>query len=117
MPHIIQYRCENYEKCHFGIIDTGPTMNVRLEDGTIEKLPHPSEEARALAVTGKSLGELAEEKRIFYQESKFCTRCLKVAEECVCQDTAAHIPMSELEGKKCFVCKTGIIKKSAVGMS
>jgi len=92
-------------------------MKVTLEDGTIEKLPHPSEESRALTLTGKSIAELSAEKRISYQDNKFCTRCLKVEEECVCQDKTSHIAMSALEGKKCFVCKTGVIKKSVVGMS
>lgn len=117
MPNIIQYKCENYTKCKFVIIDTGATMNVKLEDSTTKKLFHPSEEAKALALTGKDTAELRKEKRIFYQDSKFCPRCHKVEDECVCKDKTTHIAVSELEGKNCPICKSGIIKKSVVGMS
>jgi hypothetical protein len=117
MPNITQYKCENYTKCKFVIIDTGSTMHVKLEDGTTKKLVHPSEEARALALTGKNTAELMEEKRIFYHDNKFCSTCYKLEDECVCKDKAAHTAVSELEGKNCPICKSGIIKKSVVGMS
>lgn len=117
MPNIIQYKCENYKNCKFVIIDTGPAMHVKLEDGTTKKLFHPSEEARALALTGKSTAELMDEKRIFYQESKFCSTCYKIGDECVCQDKTDHLTVSELEGNNCPICKSGVIKKSVVGMS
>jgi hypothetical protein len=117
MPTIFQYKCENYSQCKFIIIDTGSTMHVKLDDGVTKVLSHPSEEARALALTGKSIFELNREGRIYYKKSKICFTCYKIADDCACQDKTAYKLVSELEETKCPVCKTEMIKKSVVGMS
>lgn len=117
MPIIYQYKCENSPQCKFKILDTGSTMHVKLDDGTTKILLHPSEEASALALTGESITELDMEGKIYYQKNMVCFICYKSEDECVCQDKTAYKLVSDLEETKCPVCKSGIVKKSMVGMS
>lgn len=117
MPTIFQYRCENYSQCKFRIIDTGSTMYVKLDDGETKVLIHPSEEARALVLTGKNISELNKEGRIYYRNKRVCFSCHKTEYECTCKDKTAHKLVSDLEEIECPVCKSGMIKKSVVGMS
>ena len=92
-------------------------MYVKLDDGETKILIHPSEEARALVLTGKNISELNKEGRIFYKKSKICLTCSKIEDECICKNKNACKLVSDLEETECPVCKSGKIKKSVVGMS
>ena len=117
MPFICKYKCIDKEECNFQIVDAGSILYIKLEDGKIKWLPHPIEEAEALASTGKNVAQLMKENRAFYKDSELCLSCFKERSGCKCENKNEFITITELEGKQCPKCEKGIIQKTIIGQS
>ena len=98
MPFIYKYKCNNEKRCDFQTVDVGTILYVKLDDGETKPLPHPIEEAEALALTGKNIAQLMKEGRVFYKDNDLCLSCFKERSQCKCKNKNGLIVFSELEG-------------------